>query len=66
MSVTKIILLTISAIAVIFIIVSKILARKAYAVQNKKLAKKARLFETIGSSFALFAIGAITRILFFN
>lgn len=68
MNITKIILLAVSVIAAIFIIVSKILAQKAYAVvvENENLAKKSRLFETIGGFFVCFAIGMATRILLFN
>lgn len=66
MTVHNIVLIIVSIVAVTLTTASNILARKAYSVQNKKLAKKARLFETIGISLATFALGMAVRALLFT
>lgn len=66
MSLTEIIAWAVGIIAVIFIMVSNVLARKAYVKQNKKLEKRSRLFETIGFSLAFFVFGMGIRVLIFG
>lgn len=66
MTTNKIILITVSAVGITLITISQILARKAYLTSNKKLAKKARLFEIIGTTLATFALGMTVRVLFFT
>lgn len=53
-------------VAIVSITVSIILSRKAYSNKNKKLGKTAKVFETIGTSFATFALGKAVRVVFFT
>ncbi len=66
MTAFKIVCLSVIGVAVVSIMASKILARKAYSDQNKKLTKIARIIEGVGTSIAIFALGMAIRALFFT